>query len=186
MDDTVKQLAECLVGEFTNRAQAIAEPAWYVHLKLWQVPIPAGVVKGYGIFAEQANVLDLSKPYRQRILELQRLGDELIVQYYGLTHPNHWRGAGADIRRLDPLTARDVQYLEGCRLKVRTEAGYFIGEMLPNCQCFFVYNGERRQVELGFKTNGQELISYDKGIDPETGAGIWGALHGGYHFQRLV
>lgn len=186
MEDRLKQLAQYLVGEFSNRQQAIAEPAWYVHLHLWQVPIPEKILEGYGIFAEQANVLDLSKPYRQRVMQLYKAQDSLWVQYYALTQPNLWRGAGADTRRLEQLTRKDLQFLEGCRLRVQWEEGYFRGELPADCQCFFDYNGERRQVHLGFKTNGQELFSYDKGIDPETGAGIWGAIAGAYHFQRVV
>jgi hypothetical protein len=182
----LKKLAECLVGEFSNREQALAEPAWYVNLRLWQVPIPQGILEGYGLFAEQANVLDLSKPYRQRILQLHTKNNELVVQYYGLTNPNLWRGSGADLRRLDQLTAKDLQFLEGCRLQVQCQDNYFHAQMPPDCQCYFDYNNERRQVSLGFKTNGQELISYDKGIDPETGAAIWGAIAGGYRYQKIA
>jgi hypothetical protein len=32
-------LAEYLAGEFDNSSQAIADPAWYVHLRMWQRPV---------------------------------------------------------------------------------------------------------------------------------------------------
>ncbi len=32
-------LGEYLAGEFDNREQAIGEPIWYVHLRLWQRPV---------------------------------------------------------------------------------------------------------------------------------------------------
>ena len=35
----LKTLAQYMTGEFDNQEQALADPAWYVHLKLWQVPV---------------------------------------------------------------------------------------------------------------------------------------------------
>jgi hypothetical protein len=32
-------LAEYLAGEFDHRTQAIGDPAWYVHLRMWQRPV---------------------------------------------------------------------------------------------------------------------------------------------------
>lgn len=36
----LKTLADYMSGEFDNQQQAAADPAWYVHLKLWQVIVP--------------------------------------------------------------------------------------------------------------------------------------------------
>ncbi|MDJ0689048.1 MAG: CpcT/CpeT family chromophore lyase [Xenococcaceae cyanobacterium MO_188.B32] len=33
-------LGTYLAGEFDNQQQALAEPAWYVHLRLWKRPVP--------------------------------------------------------------------------------------------------------------------------------------------------
>ena len=33
-------LAQYMAGEFDNREQALAEPTWYVHLRMWQRPLP--------------------------------------------------------------------------------------------------------------------------------------------------
>lgn len=33
-------LASYLAGEFSNQAQAIEQPAWYVSLRLWIRPVP--------------------------------------------------------------------------------------------------------------------------------------------------
>lgn len=191
MGDLCQQLAECLCGTFSNRSQAIADPAWYVNLQLWQVILPKEILGGYALFAEQANVLDLSKPYRQRVLHIQSVGSQsssleaLQVQYYALKQPGNWRGAGADPNRLLTMTMDDLQFLPKCLLTVTYAENYFTASLAPDCACFFDYNGEQRQVSLGFRTNGQELISYDKGLDPATGSAIWGAIAGGYHFQKI-
>lgn len=185
MPDLTEKLAVYLHGSFSNREQALAEPAWYVNLHLWQVLLPWELLNGYALFAEQANVLNLEKPYRQRVMHIYSHRGELRVQYYALQNPDHWRGAGAKPHRLQQMGRDDLQFLSGCLLQVDYAEGYFNAQLAPDCACFFTYNGEQRQVSLGFRTNGTELISYDKGIDPTTGAGIWGAIAGGYHFRRL-
>ncbi len=185
MASLVRQLAQWLAGEFSNQAQAIAEPAWYVHLRLWQVPIPYEVLGCYALFAEQANVLQLDKPYRQRVLALQEQGGRLQGQYYALQDPSQWRGAGTDPLRLEQLGFSDLLYLPGCLLDVTYDGHYFCAQLAEGCQCFFHYQNQRRQVYLGFRTNGEELISFDKGIDPQTGSAIWGAIAGGYQFRKI-
>jgi len=65
-------LAQYLTGEFDNREQAIAEPVWYAHLKLWHCPVPLFTKDSITLFAEQANVLTLDQPYRQRLRGIKK------------------------------------------------------------------------------------------------------------------
>ena len=58
-------LADYLSGEFDNREQALAEPIWYVHLRLWQRPIPLFSEDSMTLFAEQASVVNLERPDRK-------------------------------------------------------------------------------------------------------------------------
>jgi hypothetical protein len=51
--------------------------------------------------------------------------------------------------------------------------------------CSVTYEGTTFQVFLGFKATAEELLTYDKGIDPATGQGTWGALMGAYAFSKL-
>jgi len=51
--------------------------------------------------------------------------------------------------------------------------------------CTVSYQGNSFQVFLGFKATANELLTYDKGIDPATGKGTWGALMGAYSFTKL-
>lgn len=94
-------------------------------------------------------------------------------------------GAGADPRRLAQLQPSDLVHLAGCLLEVTYDGQYFHAQLAEGCQCFFSYQNQQRQVYLGFRTNGQELISFDKGIDPRTGSAIWGAIAGGYEFRKI-
>lgn len=65
-------LAQYLAGEFDNQQQAQAEPVWYVHLRLWQRPLPHPLFgpSRMGFFLEQASALTSDCPYRQRLLEI--------------------------------------------------------------------------------------------------------------------
>jgi len=179
------ELAQCLAGEFSNQAQAIAEPVWYVNLRLWQVPLPYSVLGCHALFAEQANVLELGKPYRQRVMAIEEHQGKLQVQYYALLNPNQWRGAGANPAKIIHLRSSDLIHLPGCLLDVSRDGDYFQAQLAAGCQCFFSYQNQQRQVDLGFRTNGQELISFDKGINPQTGSAIWGAIAGGYQFHKI-
>ncbi|OUC12951.1 MAG: hypothetical protein B0A82_19565 [Alkalinema sp. CACIAM 70d] len=202
----LQKLAQYLLGEFDNREQAIADPIWYVHLRLWHLLTPLFSENSITIFAEQANILQLEHPYRQRLLRLQIPPSEqksngqpprIQVQYYGLKNPSQFKGAGQEPTKLQDITSDDVEFLPGCVLDIQPQAitdnsgverpGYAaIAPEGSRCQFSYLDGGERKigHVALGFWVAESFFYSYDKGISPETGEPIWGALMGPYQFQR--
>ena len=178
-------LAQYLGGKFDNRDQAIADPAWFVHLKLWQRPVPLFREDSITIFAEQANVLQLDRPYRQRLLRLREQQSQLQVQYYSFKQPELYRGAGANPEQFRDLTTAAIELLDRCVLSVaKQESGdRFVSAPLPDTRCCFSYANEIRQVFLGFEVDSQQFLSYDKGIDAE-GKALWGAIMGAYRFTK--
>lgn len=188
-------LARYLAGEFDNQAQAFAEPAWYVHLRLWQRPVPANLFSEDSItlFAEQANFMTLDRPYRQRVLQLQSVGSgsqtQLQVRYYMLKDPAAFRGACRNRDLLSRLTPAELEFLPGCTLTVTQQplaaGAYHFKAFLPaDARCCFTYQGETRQVSLGFEATPTQLLTYDKGIDPVTGQALWGAILGPFDFTK--
>ncbi|HEY9617242.1 MAG TPA: chromophore lyase CpcT/CpeT [Microcoleaceae cyanobacterium] len=186
-------LANYLAGEFDNREQAIAEPTWYVPLRLWQRPVSLFANDSLTLFAEQANVITPEYPYRQRLLRLYQAREQdlssLQVQYYAFNDPEVFKGAGSHPELLAKLTDDQIELLPGCRLDVVVETlapdtYQFKASLPPAAQCCFSYQGEIRQVSLGFVASPGTLLSYDKGVDPETGQGLWGALMGPYRFVK--
>ena len=184
-------LATYLAGEFDNSQQAIAEPAWFVHLRLWHRPVNlfADDEPSLTLFAEQANVLYLDKPYRQRLLRIMPAPKDsqaiLRVQYYSFVDPGAVSGAGQNPNQLQSLTLDQVNLLPGCILLVnQPQPSAFVAAPPTNTACFFEYNGEMRQVSLGFEASAKEFLSHDKGIDPETGKALWGAILGAYRFSK--
>lgn len=185
-------LAHYMAGEFDNQQQAIAEPAWYVHLRLWQRPVPLFTEDSLTLFAEQANIVNLEKPYRPRILRLQSSDTtptSLQVQYYMLKDIEAIRGAGRNPELLRQLTLEDIEFLPGCNLTVKHQqlalnSYEFSASSTTGTPCGFSYKGNSYQVSLGFEATAQEFRSYDKGIDSTTGKAIWGALMGPFRFTK--
>lgn len=183
-------LADYLSGEFDNREQAINDPAWFVHLRLWQVPVSVFAEDSIAIFAEQANVLKLDQPYRQRILRLRESKDSQIqVQYYMPKDPAALSGGGLNPTLLKSLTPEQLDFLPGCILDVSvqeiTASRYHFSATPPTIACCcFTYQGNIIQVALGFEATQEEFKSYDKGIDPTTGRAIWGAILDAYRYSK--
>lgn len=191
-------LAHYLAGEFDNREQAIAEPAWFVHLRLWHRPLSLFPDQSLTLFAEQASVVNLDNPYRQRLMRLGVASTDpqtLQVQYYSFKDPEAVAGAGQKPELLKAVTLEQIELLPGCVLKVASqdqvenstrlpEPQRFMASPLPDTQCSFIYQGETRYVALGFEVSSTEFFSYDKGIDPITGKALWGAIMGPYHYTK--
>ena len=181
-----------MAGEFDNQQQAIAEPAWYVHLHLWQRPVPLFKEDSLTLFAEQANIVNLDQPYRSRILRLQQLdttSTALQVKYYMIKDLEAIRGGGRNPELLRQLTLEQIEFLPGCTLTIQArqispDSYEFSTSSTTNKPCNFSYQGNNYQVSLGFEATKEEFRSFDKGIDPTTGKAIWGALLGPYRFTK--
>jgi hypothetical protein len=187
-------LGHYLAGEFDNREQAIAEPIWYVHLRLWQRIVPLFLEDSITLFAEQANIVKLDQPYRQRIMRLRvspEGDDSLQVQYYIPKNPDALRGAGRNPALLDHLSPDALDLLPGCILSVTQsivtpKECKFIAAQPIGSLCRFTYLGNTIQVSLGFEVTAKQFLSYDKGIDVETGKATWGAVTGPYCYTKRL
>ena len=181
-------LASHLTGEFENSEQAAAEPVWYVHLRLWQRPVALFGEDSITIFAEQANITNLQNPYRQRLMRLQPAPEPLHalqVQYYEFKDPAIVKGAGNNPDLLKSMTLDQINLLPGCTLNVSLLKGdLFIAKPPVGDRCCFNYQGEIRQVVLGFEASADKYLTYDKGIDPKTNKALWGAMMGPYRYIK--
>ncbi|MBH8563612.1 chromophore lyase CpcT/CpeT [Nostoc sp. CENA67] len=185
-------LGKYLAGEFDNQEQALAEPVWYVHLRMWVRPIDLFSQDSITLFAEQANIINLDRPYRQRIMRLMPGSDSLSpiqVQYYMLKDPSALSGAGQNPALLKTLAIEQLDLLPGCILTVTQEilapnSYKFTATPVPDTRCSFTYLGNSIQVSLGFEATATAFNSYDKGIDPETGKATWGAIMGPYRYTK--
>ncbi|WP_088891793.1 chromophore lyase CpcT/CpeT [Leptolyngbya ohadii] len=184
-------LTQWLTGEFDNQKQALDQPIWFVHLRLWHLPFPIAIDGYPALFAEQANALFLTNPYRQRVFVLKptqesdRSEAQFEAQYFGFRQPDRVCGAGQNPDLLKSITLDDLEPLPGCCLKIQFQDDRFTAQAEPGAKCCFQYNGETRQVVLGFEATADRYISHDRGVDPNTGQALWGAVMGAYEFQKL-
>lgn len=194
-DAPLNTLASYLSGEFENAKQASESPTWFVHLYLWQKPVPALTSETTRtFFLEQASVVGSKPPYRQRIFQLSEDADgQLSGQYFALSQPSQFIGAGVDAQLLARIGADDLVSLSNSKSQIqyqRCDRSYRFQSALPDGQlCAFDYAGQKRYVYLGFdieqKPDGTiTLLTYDKGIDPDTGRGLWGALMGPFQMIK--
>ncbi|AFZ33894.1 protein of unknown function DUF1001 [Stanieria cyanosphaera PCC 7437] len=186
-------LGQYLAGEFDNHPQALAQPAWYVHLRLWIRPVPLFTEDSITLFAEQASVVNLNQPYRPRLLRLREneaSPQQLRVEYYMFKDIESVKDAGTNPQLLQQITLEQIEFLPNCTLNVEFQHNsankyHFKTSPQSDCPCSFNYQGKNFQVFLGFEVTPETLLTYDKGIDPQTGKGIWGALLGAYQFTKI-
>ncbi|MGV2827609.1 CpcT/CpeT family chromophore lyase [Myxosarcina sp. GI1(2024)] len=188
LSDRLITLGKYLAGEFDNQHQALEQPAWFVHLRLWMRPVPIFTKDSITLFAEQANIVKLDRPYRSRILRL-RERETIEVEYYMFENMTAFSGASLDKNLLQQITSEQIYFLPDCSLKVAVNClnnnrYHFQTSPIKNTPCSFNYQGNTYQVFVGFETTGDELQTYDKGIDPATGKATWGAILDSYRFKK--
>ena len=186
---TLNHLATALAGEFDNKSQSLAEPIWYLHLRVWNRPLSSAVFgDGYGLFIEQISVASGAPPYRQRILHLTQRGDDFWGQYYGLADPLAWRGSSTEPERLTKLTRADLVELPTCGLAITWDGNQYTARMPADSLCAISYQGQTSYISLGFDLavagDAVDLKVYDHGVDPSTGKTTWGPAMGPFHLQR--
>jgi hypothetical protein len=188
---TLTTLGKYLAGEFENSQQAIADPAWYVNLRLWQRPVPLFREDSITLYAEQANILKLDYPYRPRIIRLREAQpDRIQVDYYMLKQADLVRCGGSKPQLLASLTQQDLEFLPSCTLDVRSQSidgqQQFTTTPATDRPCTFTSEGKTYRVFLGFTVTATELLTFDKGISTEDGSALWGAIMGPFRYRNLT
>lgn len=185
----IKALGQFLAGVFDNQRQAQENPTWFVPTRLWHCPLAQQIDGYYAMFVEQAPLLTPEQPYRQRLMLLSRHmsrhnDGDLEILYRAFRDPAAIAGAAQTPERLTSIASEDLLELPGCRLHVQQNGDRFIANPPQGAKCCFDYQGKTRQVELGFDLYPDYLLSRDRGVDPDSGQGLWGALMGPYNYQK--
>ncbi len=183
------QLGAWLAGGYDNRDQAIESPVWYVHLRAWWRLVPLFAADSVVLFGEQANYLQVDRPYRQRLLRLSLRDGRLSGAFYSFTNPGMVVGAGADETIAQKILSAEIVALETGVLDIQKVGDRFSLTPRAGEVCAFRFpdgaGGEKvGRVELGLEVRSKGYDSYDKGLNPETGQPIWGAIMGPYRFVK--
>jgi hypothetical protein len=183
------QIAIYLAGEFDNKPQSLADPAWFLHLRLWHRPLPRALFgDGYGFFIEQIGVASGQPPYRQRILHIVEQAEGLWGQYYALPDPVVYSGSATQPDRLASLTREALIDLPTCGVAIEYQPATqsFSARLPGDSLCSFTANGVTTYVRLKFNIGPDPAMPggpvvfqmEDRGIDPDTGKATWGPQMG--------
>ncbi len=181
----VTTLARWMASDFSNQAQAYANPPFFAHIRVCMRPLPDDLLDGTSLFLEQAYDFMLNQPYRLRVIKLKVVGDRLELENYKVKEQEKFFGASRDLDLLNTLTGDLIEKMEGCDMDVTWTGSSFQGEIKPGKACIVERQGKTTYLDNSFEITNNKLISYDRGRDPETDKLIWGSVAGPFEFTPL-
>ncbi|MBP0022341.1 MAG: chromophore lyase CpcT/CpeT [Cyanobacteria bacterium SBLK] len=177
-------LARWMAADFSNQEQAIENPPFFAHIRVCMRPLPTELLSGVSLLLEQAYDFLLGQPYRLRVLKFKIVDDCLGIENYKIKEQERFYGAVRDRDRLLELTSEHLEKLPGCDFIVRWTGRSFQGEVEPGKACKVVRNNKETYLDSTFEVTSDTLTSWEKGIDPQTGEQMWGAIAGAFHFTK--
>jgi CpeT protein len=180
--DVTAELAQWMTGCFSSAAQAQTD-AEYFEVRLVMVPIWESRDDGPWLYIEQAVASALDKPYRQRVYHLVEEDGGVRSEVYelpgeALDYADTWRDVGS----FSAISPEDLVERTGCAVHLRpTQGGDWAGSTLDD-HCLSDFRGATYATsEIVLKRDSIE--SWDRGFDAD-GEQVWGAVKGGYVFER--
>lgn len=178
----VTTLARWMASDFSNQEQAYANPPFFAHIRVCMRPLPYDLLDGTSLFLEQAYDFMLNQPYRLRIIKLNVVGDRLELENYKVKEQEKFFGASRNLDLLQTLTADQIEKMTGCDMDVTWTGNSFKGQIKPGKACIVERKGKITYLDNSFEIDGQKLVSYDRGRDPETDELVWGSVAGPFEF----
>ena len=172
-----------MTGCFSSAAQAAADPE-YFEVRLVMVPIWRARDDGPWLYIEQAVATALDRPYRQRVYHLVREADGVRSEVYELPGDSiDFAGAWRDVAAFDGFAPADLVEREGCAVHLRpAPSGIWSGSTLDD-HCRSDFRGAAYATSL-ITLHRDSIESWDRGFDAG-GEQVWGAVKGGYVFDRV-
>lgn len=177
-------LVRWMAADFSNQEQAFENPPFFAHIRVCMRPLPETFLPGMSLFLEQAYDFMLNQPYRLRVLELKVVDGLIELENYKVKEEEKFKGASRDLAKLQNLTPDFLEEMPGCDMTVKWTGHSFQGQIKPGKSCLVERKGKITYLDNSFEIDGEKLISYDRGRDPETDELVWGSIAGPFHFKR--
>lgn len=174
-----------MAADFSNQAQAYANPPFFAHIRVCMRPLPPDLLGGFSFFLEQAYDFMLDVPYRLRAFKLTALDDRIELENYKIKEAEKFFGASRQPERLKTLTFADLEPLAGCGMIVEWTGKSFKGTVKPGKQCIVLRKDKQTYLDNSFEIDENILLSVDRGLDLETDEQVWGSVAGPFEFTRL-
>lgn len=186
MSEDLTTLAAWLAGDWSNREQSWAAPAFFAHIRLCMRPLPWHVFDGLGFYSEQADDYDWKNPYRVRLLRLLDVDGAIHTENYALKDESLYIGACREPERLTTLSRDLIEQLPGCTFRFERKDDAFHGHVLPGKGCRIFRRGQVTYLQGEAVLNADTYISHDRGFDLETDTQVWGSVSGPFYFKKQV
>lgn len=179
-------LVTWMAAEFSNQEQAIENPPFFAHIRVCMRPLPLSFFGVPSLYLEQAYDYAIDQPYRIRVLKFMIKDDRIDIPHYRLHNEDPFRGAARDLAKLKRLTPDQLNPMCGCGMEVIWTGTSFKGIVEPGKKCMVERKGQMSYLDNEFEVinEGANLISLDRGRDPETDEHLWGAIAGPFEFKR--
>ena len=181
----IKTLARWMAADFSNQAQAYENPPFFANIRVCMRPLSSELFGGTSLFLEQAYDFMLDQPYRLRVLKFNVVEDRIELENYKVKEQELFFGASRDRDRLQKLTPETIEKMAGCDMNVTWTGKSFQGQIKPGKACIVERKGKITYLDNSFEVDGSQLISYDRGRDPETDELVWGSVAGPFNFKPV-
>ena len=181
----IKTLARWMAADFSNQAQAYENPPFFANIRVCMRPLSPELFGGTSLFLEQAYDFMLDRPYRLRVLKFNIVEDRIELENYKVKEQELFFGASRDRDRLQKLTPEAIEKMSGCDMNVTWTGKSFQGQIKPGKACIVERKGKITYLDNSFEVDGSQLISYDRGRDPETDELVWGSVAGPFNFKPV-
>ncbi|MCS5707262.1 MAG: chromophore lyase CpcT/CpeT [Cyanobacteriota bacterium] len=182
MAESLIRLVRMLSAGFSNQEQAFENPPLYAHILVKFRPLPQ-LAPG-SLLLEQSYAINPAAPYRIRVLQAERLGEQIIIHNQALADDQRFWGAVDDAERRAQIQASDLLPLNGCAYLVREDGDGFVGEVEPGCRCLVERKGSTTYLVSRLELSPSGMRTIDTGHDPSTHEQVWGSLAGPFEFER--
>lgn len=174
------QLFSIMQGTYSSEKQSI-EDKEYFNISLRMIPI--WKEKGNYLYVEQAMFEKQESPYRVRIYKVSQRKDEFVSEIYTLKNEKEWIGKWKTPEAFAALAESDIELKPGCEIILKKQPdGTFTGQTGEKT-CPSELRGASYATSKVTVTSTQ-IISWDQGFDKD-GKQVWGALKGGYIFDKI-
>ena len=174
-------LQTIMTGSFDSSEQALADENYY-NISLHMYPIWKSK-DGYWLYVEQSLNSDQSKPYRQRIYQLEKLENgNFSSKVYTLENPENFIGKWKTTAYFDQFDGSILKERDGCAVILKKQGNNYAGSTNEK-ECKSSMRGASYATsEVIIKPN--VIESWDRGFNARD-EHVWGAEKAGYVFKRL-
>ncbi len=180
----LRNLAKVMAGDFSNQKQAFANPKDYAHIRVFFRPLPWEFFGAIGFYSEQVYDYDLWSPYRQGIHRLIDRGDHIYIENYSLKDPMLYAGAGHNQDIIQTICPTSIERRYNCSMVFQQDGEIFRGGVEPGNQCLIHRKGVETYLVSDVEITAKTWMSWDRGMDRNTGEQIWGSAKGPLKFEK--